>query len=212
VIEFFIWSAIGCVAIAILFTVLSAQSGAKKKAALASIPDFTAAVSFGGAYFGPGIALDPESNQFAIAKRGKPPEVYAFNQLIAVEALKNGGSIQKTNRGSQVAGAAVGGLLLGPVGLLLGGVTGSKWVEQKITRLSLKIFTDDLVSPVTEILFFDSPSGSQPGSFAVSVAARQLDEWHGRFQTILHKQAGQQLSALRAASVQDDGTATLQIN
>jgi hypothetical protein len=212
VIEFFIWSAIGCVVIAILLTVLSAQSGAKKRAALASIPGFTAAVSFGGAYFGPGIALDPESNQFAIAKRGKPPEVYAFDQLIAVEALKNGGSIQKTNRGSQVAGAAVGGLLLGPVGLLLGGVTGSKRIEQKITRLSLKIFTDDLVSPVTEILFFDSPSGSQPGSFAVSIAARQLDEWHGRFQTILHKQAGQQLSALRAASVQDNGTATLQIN
>lgn len=211
-IEFLIWSAAGCVAIGILFTILSAQSGAKKKAALATIPGFNAAVSFGGAYFGPGIALDPESNQFAIAKRGKPPEVYAFHQLIAVEALKNGGSIHKTNRGSQVAGAAVGGLLLGPVGLLLGGVTGSKRVEQKITRLSLKIFTDDLVSPVTEILFFDAPSGSQPGSFAVSVAARQLDEWHGRFQTILHKQAGQQLSALRAAPVQDGGATAPQIN
>lgn len=101
--------------------------------------------------------------------------------------------------------------MLGPVGLLLAGVSGSKRIERKITRLSLKIFTDDLVSPVTEILFFDSPTGSNPGSLAVSVAAHLLDEWHGRFQTILHKQAGQHLST-RSACVPHGGTAALQIN
>jgi hypothetical protein len=188
------------------------SQGPRKRRLLPRFQASTRPSALAALIFGPAIALDPESNQFAIAKRGTPPEVYAFDQLIAVEALKNGGSVHKTNRGSQVAGAAVGGILLGPVGLLLGGVTGSKRVEQKITRLSLKIFTDDLVSPVTEILFFDSPSGSQPGSFAVSIAARQLDEWHGRFQTILHKQAGQQLSALRAASVQHGGATAPQIN
>lgn len=190
--EFLMWTVAGCIAVGFLFAVFDHQSGNKNKTALASITGFNAAVIFGGASFGPGIALDPQTNQFAIAKRGKPPEIYAFDQLIAVEALKNGGSIHKSNRGSQLAGAAIGGLLLGPIGLLLGGVTGSKRVEEKISRLSLKIFTDDLVSPVTEILFLDLPTGAKADSIAVRAAAHQLDEWHGRFQTILHKQAAQQ--------------------
>lgn len=188
-IEFMMWL-FGAAAIAIVFIMCLGSAAARKKSnAMASIPGFNAAVTFGGVSFGPGLALDPVTNRFAIAKSGKPPEIYGFDQLMAVEVLKDGGSVHKTNRGSQLAGAAMGGALLGPVGLLLGGVTGSRRVENNVSRLSLKIFTDDLVSPVTEVCFFEHSGGMKADSIPVRVAMNQLDEWHGRFQTILRKQA-----------------------
>ncbi|MFK4823745.1 hypothetical protein ACI0FM_02940 [Paenochrobactrum sp. BZR 588] len=152
--------------------------------ALASIPDFRPVVQFNGASGGAGVAIDPANNKFAITSRANT-RVFSFTDLVAVEVLKNGSSLTKTNRGSQVAGAAVGAVLLGPLGLLLGGVTGSKRNIEKVDRLSLKIFTNDLVTPVHEVVFFGGPQ-SKPDSLLVKQGAQQLDEWHGRFQTILH--------------------------
>lgn len=155
--------------------------------ALLAIPDFRPLVQFNGASGGSGVGIDPNNNKFAIIT-GKNTRVFSFADLVAVEVLRNGSSLTKTNRGSQVAGAAVGAVLLGPLGLLLGGVTGSKRNVEKVDRLSLKIFTNDLVTPIYEIVFFGGPQ-SKPDSFVVKQGAQQLDEWYGRFQTILHMRA-----------------------
>lgn len=152
--------------------------------ALSVIPDFSPTVMFKGSGGGAGVAIDPATNKFAIAD-GHRLKVFSFADLVAVEVLRNGTSLQKTNRGSQVAGAAVGAVLLGPVGLLLGGLTGSKRSVEKVDRLSLKIFTNDLIEPVHEIVFHNM-AGSKPDSFSVQQASKELDAWHGRFQTILH--------------------------
>lgn len=187
-VQFFGW-ALGISAVLIIIAIcIDASSVRKKTTQLKSIPGFDAVVAFGGDASSAGVALDPITNRFALVKTGKPPEIYNFDQLMAVEVLRNGGSIQKTNRGSQIAGAAVGGVLLGPAGLLLGGLTGSKRADDRVSRLSLKIFTDDLISPVTEVCFFQNPNGMSANGIPVRVAMNQLDEWHGRFQTILRKQ------------------------
>ena len=127
---------------------------------IANLPAFQPAVRFDQPDRALSLLLDPESSQFVLAK-------------------------QKTNRGSQMMGAAVGGVLLGPVGLLLGGLTGSKRNEERVKRLSLKLFTSDLHIPVSEVIFFAHPQGVTPDSPLVKVAAEQLDAWHGRFRTIL---------------------------
>jgi hypothetical protein len=73
--------------------------------------------------------------------------------------------MQKTNRGGQAVGAAVGAALLGPAGLLLGGLTGSKQNIEQVDKLSLKIYTNDLINPVHEIVFHNL-SGSKPTQFS----------------------------------------------
>ncbi|GAJ95858.1 hypothetical protein [Rhizobium rhizogenes] len=152
--------------------------------ALARMENFNPLVSRAPSGQSTGIAIDPTSNRFVLTDSERL-KVFSFSDLIAVEVMKNGTSISVTNRGSQAAGAAVGALLLGPVGLLLGGVTGSKRNIQKIEQLSLKIFTNDLVKPVYEIVFF-SGKPLDPRSTLIKKASEELDTWHGRFRTILH--------------------------
>ena len=152
---------------------------------IASLPAFQPAIRFDQPDEKRVLLLDPASSQLAVTTANGQPRLYGFDQLVAVDVERDGMSLQKTNRGSQMLGAAVGGALLGPVGLLLGGLTGSKRQEERVKRLSLKLFTSDLHTPVTEVIFFDSVSGDRPDSEAVKQAAAQLDEWHGRFRTIL---------------------------
>jgi hypothetical protein len=155
---------------------------------IAAVPDFRPAVRYTQPDFATTVLLDPQSAQFAVARMDTGVALYGFDQLVAVDVERDGSAIQKTNRGSQIAGAAVGGVLLGPVGLLLGGLSGSKRSEEAVKRLALKLYTNDLHAPMTEIIFFQSGSGVKANALPVREAARQLDEWYGRFQTVLRAQ------------------------
>jgi len=171
------------------FVVIAAFMGDKKSRILKKIEGFSPTIVHQGGSTGPSVAIDATNNKFAIIYGRKNAGVFDFRNLIAIEICRNGTSIDKTNRGSQVVGAAIGAVLLGPIGLLLGGLTGSKRREENIKRLSLKLFTSDIKKPVHEIIFFDSPKGLKPESSLVKSAADELDEWHGRFKTILHMSA-----------------------
>jgi hypothetical protein len=71
----------------------------------------------------------------------------------------------KTQRGSQLAGAAIGGLALGPAGLLVGGLSGgsdlkSKSVEErKITSVKLIVRIADRKTPLIGVKLLDSVNG-----------------------------------------------------
>lgn len=180
------------VVIGILKSNAEAASTKRNNEIVRTISDFSAVVSFGGVNYSSGVAIDPSREKFAIISiNQESPKIFSFRDLVSVEVLKNEASITTTNRGSQLAGAAVGGALLGPAGLLLGGLSGSKSNQSLIKRLSLKIYTNDLIKPVYEICFFDASGtkGYNPDSFVLKRPLEELDEWYGRFQTILKMQA-----------------------
>jgi hypothetical protein len=79
-------------------------------------------------------AVDSE-NKKIIFIEGKNKTVINFKDLISVETIVNNQVLHQTKRGSQVAGGVVGGLLLGPAGLLIGALTGGK----KVVHLSKDI-------------------------------------------------------------------------
>lgn len=156
---------------------------------ITDIPDFTPALRFDQGDCFASLLLDPEGHQFAIWRFDGEHRKYEFDQLVAVEIERNGSALELTNRGSQAMGAAVGGALLGPVGLLIGGLTGSKRQEERIKTLVLKIYTNDLHNPVSRVTFFKHPGGRKADAPEVQAAIEMLEDWYGRFRTILAAQA-----------------------
>ncbi len=155
---------------------------------LSTIPGYEPALVHSTGYNKPSISIDPTSSRLAITLPGQQTKVLHFSQIVSAEVETNGRSLTKTNRGSQAAGAAVGAVLLGPAGLLLGGLTGSKRTEELIKQVSLKLYTNDLISPVTTINFLDSWTGFKADSLVVKQAAQSADEWYGRLRAILQRQ------------------------
>lgn len=112
---------------------------------------------------------------------GKPGSdgVYGFAQLAAVEVVENGATVSTTNRGSQLAGAAIGGLALGGVGALIGGLSGSRTTRHKIASVVLKVTVDDLHHPVHSITFLKTDGqGVEPDSLVAKPAREAAERVH----------------------------------
>ena len=76
-------------------------------------------------------------------------------------------------------GAAVGEVLLGPLGLLIGGVTGSKRTVQRVSQIALKIIVDDRHNPIYTIQFLKLPgAGADPRNKLVKDAAQRTEHIH----------------------------------
>jgi outer membrane lipoprotein SlyB len=65
--------------------------------------------------------------------------------------------ITSTDRGSQLVGAAIGGIAFGGLGALAGALSGKTNSRNLVNGLALRIITDDGTYPVT---FFDGGSGA----------------------------------------------------
>lgn len=200
------WVSITMLILGIIAWILSSKISASEKSksinAISNIPEFTPDVSeiFPDSS---ALAIDANRKKVAIVDMGlgvRNVGVFEFSDIVAVEVCRDGKSVIKTNRGSQVAGAAVGAILLGPFGLLLGGLTGSKRTEEKISRLSLKIYTNDLGRPVREVAIF-SQIPAMKAEVVNKIYGPKADEWYGRLRVIVgHEQKGEEVKALTITS------------
>ena len=109
----------------------------------------------------------------------KQHKQYPWQSIASVEVIRDGSSITSTNRGSQLMGAAVGEVLLGPLGLLIGGVSGSKRTVQRVSQIGLKIIVDDRIKPIYNFDFLRVPgSGAEPKNRLVKSAAQRTEHVH----------------------------------
>jgi hypothetical protein len=178
--------------LAVIFIFAALASGKKDqerkeefKKSYASARDFDPQYFHVDSAGGSNIAIDTNAKKFALGRHGMGSKVYKYADLISVDVRRNGRSLQKTNRGSQMAGAAVGAVLLGPVGALLGGLTGSQRQEDKITELSVRLTINNESNHYHEIIFFRNSVGIDTNTDLTNKLSRQLDDWHSRLQLIM---------------------------
>ncbi len=99
------------------------------------------------------IATDNVSHRFCIVT-ATTKKVYDFKDLLEVELIKNGESITKTSRSSQLIGTVVGGVLLGGVGAVIGGLSGKKENINSINSIELRLVLNSTQSSVFDFVFF----------------------------------------------------------
>lgn len=143
------------------------------------------------------IGLSPAADE-VILGTVHDHQSYSIKDVVAVEVLKDGATITTTDRGSQLAGAAIGGLAFGGVGMLLGGLSGSQTSRSMVHSLSIKVIVDDRTNPFYVIDFIKLPQGSKgvdPSYPLAKPMFEAADRQHAMLVTALRKHAQGQVSA-----------------
>ncbi|WP_156441673.1 MULTISPECIES: hypothetical protein [unclassified Sphingomonas] len=159
------------------------QATDEQLAELQKLGDFHETMMF-PAVVGPGVAIAPKSELFAITLPGHRPRLYHFSQLVAAEVDRNGTTLTTTKGKISTGGAALGTLIAGPVGgLLIGAKTSSTSQSQERVELALKLYVNDLYSPCFSIPF--GAALAVPHDPAFQKLTGKVDLWFGRFRAIL---------------------------
>jgi hypothetical protein len=109
--------------------------------------------------------------------------------LISVEIQEDDHSILRTDRTGQAAGAVAGGLLFGPAGAVVGGLSSSNTSRDKCERLALRILTADLSNPNFVVTILRRPALKKTGwlkhggHYKAALATAEL--WHARITALI---------------------------
>lgn len=101
------------------------------------------------------MQIDEDKHQWTVSsgifstKVTNNSSIYLYSDILNYELLEDGATI--TKGGASIGRAAVGGILFGGVGAVIGGVTGKKKSIPTCTSLKIKITVNDLVNPVVYI-------------------------------------------------------------
>jgi hypothetical protein len=118
---------------------------------------------------------------------GKTYRVYQYQQLIRSEVLEDGDTVTSTVRSSQIIGGLVGNAVLGPVGLLVGGLTGKTRTRQEVRSVALGITVDDSERPLWSIQFLPSNKPFLKKSKEAQAAHMAADEAHALVSVLLRQ-------------------------
>jgi len=172
----------------------------QKRALRSSRPGWTTYISY---YDHSVIGLSQSGTEVVLGTMHAPLE-YKLEQLTSIEVLYGNTSIISTNRVSQLAGAAIGGLLTGGTGAVIGGLSGSKTSDSRIRSVGLKVTVDDRTHPVHLVLFYISPSraGASSSDEELAQAVKDVDHFYAILTTSLRRLPSMSVS-LSAGDVAD---------
>ena len=74
--------------------------------------------------------------------------VLNYKDILEVEVIEDGDSITKTSRMSQAGGMLIGGIVLGGVGAVVGGLSGSTKTINKVSTIDIKILINNKENPL----------------------------------------------------------------
>ena len=151
---------------------------------------------------GVGIYESTQTITFIVNEMGLiKKKSFPYSDLLSVELFQNGVSVTKTNRSSQIAGALLGSVLLGGVGVIVGGLSGSTTTKGKVNRIDLHVTVNDASHPVYKINF-QNVSANESG-FITNGNLSRAREWLGRIKIVMHV-ADQEETKEKQANIQNN--------
>ena len=131
-----------------------------------------------------GLAIDEDSKQICLVN-GESLRLINFQDLIESEVVSGGNTVIKTSRASQFTGAAIGGLLFGGVGAVVGGLSGKKVENTDMKSALLKLLVNDINNPTHVIDFVESEDNGQKTN--LKIALENAQKWHDIVSVIIRK-------------------------
>ncbi len=126
-----------------------------------------------------GVAYDENQKKICLIRKVGTDflqRVFDYKDILSVEILEDGNSNIKTDRGSQVGGALIGGLALGTVGLVVGSMTCKKKLIDNVERIDLQIIVNDLKHPRYIVNFLEIESEKSSSTYKSSLNLAR--EWY----------------------------------
>lgn len=130
-----------------------------------------------------GFAVDDSSKQLCVI-HGDAARLYNYKDIVESEVIIDGKSVTKTSRASQFVGTAIGGVLAGGVGAIIGGLSGSTSTKEKVNGVSLKLIVNDTKNPVHLIDFIEL---TNTGSTIPEQALEEAKSWHDLLSVIINQ-------------------------
>jgi hypothetical protein len=113
-------------------------------------------------------------------------KTFDFDELIESEVIIDNESITKFNRGNQIIGSVIGGVVAGVPGMIIGGLSSPTISSEKIKNITLKLTFNDMNNPICKIDFLNKSVSKD--SHECKVAMNFIDRWYGYFTIILKQQ------------------------
>ncbi|MGF9975334.1 SHOCT domain-containing protein [Viridibacillus arvi] len=110
--------------------------------------------------------------------------VYSFDEIIQSEIIKDGVTINKTSRGSQIGGAIIGGALAGGVGAIIGGLGGSSESTSVVNKLELQIAVNNAKKSSYKVIF---KSPYDLGEFITGDEEEKINHWYNLLTLIINR-------------------------
>lgn len=141
---------------------------------------------FNKQYGNSGIAYDKKRNSIALVQREDEDIIgdkYNYKDLLSAEVCVDGNTITKTSRSSQIGRAILGGITFGPIGAVIGGLSGKKKTEDTVSRVDLQVVVNDENHPRYIVNFM---VGKTPKKYAKYYINKAKD-WKSLIETLIKK-------------------------
>ena len=138
------------------------------------------------------IAVDENKRKIAIGglenDTGKVNyKIISAENIMGVEITENGKGLLSSSVNKNTLGmAAVGGLLFGGAGAIVGAISGSN-AKSKITEISLRIAIDNIKTPYVGINFLSQVTGK--GSDEHKQVLTNAEKWYGIISILLERES-----------------------
>ncbi len=133
---------------------------------------------------GDAVSLNETDQKIILRTAKKVSAVYLYRDILASEIVQDGRtSITKTQRGSQLGGALIGGLALGGSGAIIGGLSGSTSSQDKVQKIEVVVTVNDTKNPIYRLLVF--AGGVKSSEMGPYMNAAQ--EMHGLIKVVIEQ-------------------------
>lgn len=101
-----------------------------------------------------GILLSSDQEKIQFVNRNNVDEISKEN-ILQVEIIEDKNSVTKSARGNQIARTALGTILGGTTGAIIGGLSSTKNHFDEVSELGIRIIANDMDNPIREFVFYE---------------------------------------------------------